>query len=474
MYDDENEDRNEHENGFQLLNLIHEYEEAVRNQQHIFYDHDKYEQIIDFYEDNHKKDIALQVVSTALEQYPYSSTFMIRKAQLLIDKRQFEEAKEWIDKATLLDGEDISICLTKADLFVWQGMHHEAIKLVKEFIEKADEDDKEDLYLELADIYEDCERYDKVIYCLKMAVSFNQESEEGLNRLWFCTELLENYELMIDFYKELLDKNPYNVLAWFNLAHCYVGIDLWEKAIEAFEYVMAIDDKFEDAYVDCADIYFNLKNYKKAIELYLSANTLVRVSKEVYFQVGLCYEKLKEPNRARTYYRKALTVDAEYDEAFYRIGESYKSEKRFKEATSSFQRAIKIYPENVYYHKALAETHLELKDYEEAIAAYKDIIEMDGSKKWQWIDLATAYYSNNNPVDALDTIEEAILRFKKKTELIYAKSALLYNVGRRKESIENLELALSLKFKLHSIIFAISNQMKYDQEIVHLIDQYKN
>ena len=473
MYEEENNEYGYNDNEIQIIQLINAYEEAVRNNKNLFIDHEKYEQIIDFYEDNHKKDIAMNVVSMALQQYPYSSTFMIRNAQLLIDKHQFEEAKEWIDKASLLDGEDISICLTRADLYVWQGMHHEAIKLVKEFIEKADEDDKEDLYLELADIYEDCERYDKVIYCLKQAVLINEESEEALNRLWFCTELLENYEIMIDFYKQLIDKNPYNIIAWFNIAHCYVGIDLWEKAIEAFEYVLAIDDKFEDAYVDCADIYFNLKNYKKAIELYLSANTLSRVSKEVYFQVGLCYERLKEPNKARTYYRKSLTVDAEYDEAFFRIGESYISEKRYKEAISSLQRAIKIYPDNVYYHKALAETNLELEYFEEAIKIYKDIIEMDGSKKWQWIDLATAYYANNQAINSLDILDEAIARFKKRAELVFAKSALLYNLGRKKESIENLELALSLKFKHHSIIFAISNQMKFDKDVLHLIDQYK-
>lgn len=473
MYEEEDNEYGYNENDLQIIQLINAYEDAVKNNKTLFLDHDKYEQIIDFYEDNHKKEIALEVVTMALEQYPYSSTFMIRKAQLLIDKHKFEEAKEWIDKASLLDGEDISICLTRADLYVWQGMHHEAIKLVKDFLEKADEDDKEDLYLELADIYEDCERYDKVIYCLKQAVLINEESEEALNRLWFCTELLENYEIMIDFYKQLIDKNPYNIIAWFNIAHCYVGMDLWEKAIESFEYVLAIDDKFEDAYVDCADIYFNLKNYKKAIELYLSANTLSRVSKEVYFQVGLCYEKLKEPNKARTYYRKSLTVDAEYDEAFYRIGESYKSENRFKEAISSLQRAIKIYPENVYYHKALAETNLELEYYEEAIKVYKDILEMDGSKKWQWIDLATAFYANNQTADALEILDEAIARFKKRAELIYAKSAILYNLGRKKESIENLELALSLKFKHHSIIFAISNQMKLDKDVLHLIDQYK-
>jgi tetratricopeptide (TPR) repeat protein len=185
------------------------------------------------------------------------------------------------------------------------------------------------------------------------------------------------------------------------------------------------------------------------------------------------FKKLKLPNKARTYYRKALTVDAEYDEAFFRIGETYKSEKRYREAISSIERASKIYPDNVYYQKALAEIYIILEEYNEAVKIYKELIESDGSKKWQWIDLATTLYQNDEKDESIEILDEAISRFKKKAELFYAKSAILYNLGKRKESIENLEQGLSLKFKHHYIIFAISNQMKSDNEVLNLIEQYK-
>ena len=443
MFDDEykNEQEEHHEDG--LTELISSYENAVNDNQSLHLDHEAYEKIIDFYEDNHSSEKALVAAEYACSQYPYSATFMIRKAQLFIDLRRFEEANELLNRAEILDGEDMSIYLTRADLLVWQGKHHEAIKLLKDYIEKAEDEDKEDLYLELADIYEDCERYDRVVFCLKQAMEHNPKSDEALNRLWFCTELLENYDAMVDFYQSLLDKDPYLTMAWFNLAHCYAGLDLWEKSIEAFEFVLAIDDKFEDAYVDCADIYFTLKQYRKAIDLYKNATTLSRVSKEVYFQIGMCYEKLKDYNRARTYYRKSLTIDSDFDEAFFRIGECYKLDKRFVEALSSLERALKLYPDNV-------------------------------SKKWQWIDLASTQFSYERKIEAIETLDIALGRFKKFSELLYAKSALLYAMGRKKEALEILQQALSIKLKHHSLIFGLNKQMKYDTDVLHLIEQYKS
>ncbi len=474
MFDDDFKNEQEEADETGLTELISSYENAVNDNHSLHLDHEAYEKIIDFYEDNHNSEKALIAADFASSQYPYSATFMIRKAQLYIDLRRFEEANELLNQAEILDGEDMSIYLTRADLLVWQGKHHEAIKLLKDYIGKADDEDKEDLYLELADIYEDCERYDRVVFCLKQAIEHNPKSDEALNRLWFCTELLENFDAMVDFYKDLLDKDPYLTMAWFNLAHCYAGLDLWEKSIEAFEFVIAIDDKFEDAYVDCADIYFTLKQYKKAIELYKNATTLSRVSKEVYFQIGLCYEKMKDYNRARTYYRKSLTVDSEFDEAFYRIGECYKLDKRFVESLSSLERALKLYPDNVFYLKAIAEVHISTNEIDSAINIFEKIIEIDGSKKWQWIDLASTQYSYDRKIEAIETLDIALGRFKKFSELLYAKSALLYDLGRKNEALEILQQALSIKFKHHSLIFGLNKQMKSDPDVLHLIEQYKS
>ena len=244
-----NNDWEEEEGRSESGELIRDYENAIREKRQPFFDQDGFEAIIDYYEDQHEVGKAMEAVDFAILHYPFSGVFFIRKAQLLINLRKFEEATELLNKAESLDPDELSLHLTKSDLFVWQGKHQEAIKLLKHVISECEPEDKEDLYLELADVYEDCERYDKVVDCLKRAIEMNPTSEEALNRLWFCTELTENYEEMLPFYKELVDENPYSAMGWFNLAHAYAGLELWQEAIESFEFVLAIDDKFEDAFI---------------------------------------------------------------------------------------------------------------------------------------------------------------------------------------------------------------------------------
>ncbi len=144
MFEDEFKNENFEADEAGLTELISSYENAITENQSLHLEHEAYEKIIDFYEDNHDSEKALVAADYASSQYPFSATFMIRKAQLYIDLRKYDEANELLNKAEILDGEDMSIYLTRADLLVWQGKHHEAIKLLKDYIEKADEEDKED------------------------------------------------------------------------------------------------------------------------------------------------------------------------------------------------------------------------------------------------------------------------------------------------------------------------------------------
>src|SRR5690606_2498914 len=188
---------------------------------------------------------------------------------------------------------------------------------IEDFMQTASVQDLPDLYLELADIYEEREMYDEVFENLNKALELEPENEEALNRMWFCVEFTERYEESILLHTKLIDDKPYSYLAWFNLAHAYSGIGLFEKAIEAFEFALAINEDYEYAYKDAADIYFKMKRYEKAAEYYLKAAEISKPYKELFVCAGECYYKMKDYVRARQYFRKATGIDPYFDIAFY-------------------------------------------------------------------------------------------------------------------------------------------------------------
>src|SRR5690554_5074192 len=89
----------------ELSKLVKNYE----NNSTGLFDQHILEQIIDFYEDNNELEKALDTADSAMGQYPFSSLFMLKKAQILFDLKQFDQANDLLDKALVLDAQCIQV-----------------------------------------------------------------------------------------------------------------------------------------------------------------------------------------------------------------------------------------------------------------------------------------------------------------------------------------------------------------------------
>ena len=457
-----------------LVDLVKRYEESIKAHS-AFFEEDSYEQIVLFYQENREFNKALKVVESALEQYAYSPFFYIKKAEILANQKQFDNALDALDKAQSLDPSDINIFLIRADVYLWQGNHAAAMAETAFGLSIAEDDeDKCDLYLEIADIWEDQEKYYEVIDALKSAIKYDPLSEEALNRLWFCTELTENFESSIVFHTELVEISPYSYLAWFNLGHAYAGLNQYEKSLEAFEFVMAIDDTFDAVYICCGDVKYNMGLYDESINFYLDAIKISKPNKELYLKTAETYEQLNDYTKARTYLRKAISVDPYYDEAFFRIGETYRAEENWTKAISHYERAAKIGKENAEYMAALAEAYMSTDQGERAVELFERIFQLEVHSKQSWINLATAYFNIERYHEAFQLLQDAEEKYPNSADLFYIKSIFHLQAGNINEAIVNLERGLLANFDEHTIIFEMDKSLINNTAIIQVIDQYRS
>lgn len=458
-----------------LMELISQYEEAQKGKRKVFFEEENYDQIIQFYHDNREYTKALKVADVALEQYPFSSFFYTKKAEILAYQRRFDDALPFLDEAERLDPTDINLFLIRADIFLWQGKHKDAMDVIEHAMSIATEkEDRCELFLETADVWEDQEKYAEVINCLKNALREDPMCEEALNRLWFCTELTEGFEDSIKFHEWLIDESPYSYLAWFNLGHAQAGLGLYEKSIESFGFVIAISEEFEPAYISTGDIHFLMENYNDALKSYLDAIKISKPNKEVYLKVAACYEKVSEFTRSRTYLRKAIGVDPYYDEAFYRIGETYRLEDNWPKAISSYERAVKLSKENVEYLASLADAYLSVEDGVAALEVFERIFQLDPQSKQNWINLATAYFNVNDYRKTFQVLNEAELKYEASADIFYIKAVFYYRVGNRHEALLNLERGLLTDFDQHTLVFEMDETLLDDQTFLQAIEQYRS
>jgi tetratricopeptide (TPR) repeat protein len=458
-----------------LMELISQYEEAQKSKQSIFLEEESYDQIIQFYHDNREYNKALKVADSALEQYPFSAFFYTKKAEILANQRQFDEALVLLDEAEGLDPNDINIFLIRSDVYLWQGRHNDAMDVVEHAMSIATEmEDRCELHLETADIWEDQEKYSEVINSLKNALREDPMNEEALTRLWFCTELTETHEDSIQFHEMLIEQSPYSYLAWFNLGHAYAGVDRYDEAIDAFSYTIAIQEEYDQAYISTGDVLFVTEKYNEALKYYQDAIKLSKPNKELYLKVAAAYEQLSEYAKSRSYLRKAIGVDPYYDEAFYRIGETYRLEDNLPKAIHSYERAVKLNKENVDYLSSLAEAYLNIEDTEAALEIFERIFQLDPQPKQNWINLATGYFNAGDFRKTFQVLTEAEIKYEGSADIFYIKSVFYNRVGNRHEALLSLERGLLADFDQHHLIFEMDDTLLDDAAFLQVIEQYRS
>ena len=155
-----------------------------------FIEEEAFEKIIDYYDDKEEVSKALEAAETALEYFPFSSSLLIRKADILLSLRKYTQALETLEKAELFDARDINLYILKTDAYLALDQQEKAVDLLENAIHDFEGAEKVELLFELADVYDDYEEFDKVFDCLKVILSEEPTNEEALYKICFWTDFL--------------------------------------------------------------------------------------------------------------------------------------------------------------------------------------------------------------------------------------------------------------------------------------------
>jgi tetratricopeptide (TPR) repeat protein len=462
--------------GQEMRSSVQMYEEMMRSKVPHFFDVTAFENIIQYYEQRELWKKAIEVSDIAIEQHPFSSWFLIKKAGLLLYYRKYREAMKLLDEAEKLDPNDIDMFILRADVFVERGMHKEAVRILQFALHLTeDEFDRVDLLLELADVYEDSDQFSEMFTTLREILLQDPANEEALSRMWYCVELSGKYEESIELHKELLDRDAYNYLAWHNLGHAYFDLGLFEKAIDAYEFVAAIHESSDLAWRDLGDCYFHLKQYGKAIEQYQKAITISKPYEDLYFSIGFCYELMNNFSLARKYFKKVIASEPKYDEAYYRLGETYSKERNWKNALLFYQKALRIVPDHVTYLMAVAKALSETNHAEELIDTVTSILNLNSRaiKKNNLEKLVQYLLANEIWEEAMVLMDYSEQERGSFPNFPYYRFIAFWHTGKRREAQRHLEEGLSNKYEKKKLIFKFAPALAENSLVSQLLEQYK-
>ncbi|MBY0480929.1 MAG: tetratricopeptide repeat protein [Chitinophagaceae bacterium] len=457
----------------ELKELLMQYQNLRQGMSHSFLEEDAFERIIDYYDEKDDIPEALEAAEIALEQFPYSAMLMIKKADLLLATRKYQEALNILETAELFDSNDVNLYILKTDAYLALDQQAKAVELLEAALSLFEGEERLDLLFELADVYDDYEEFDKVFDCLKLILEEEPNNEEALYKICFWTDFTGRNEESIRVHQKIIDEYPYNELAWFNMAAAFQGLKLYEKSIDAYQYAVAIDEKFDYAYRNMGDAYLRLRKYKEAIEVLEKVLELSRPEDVIYEAIGHCYHRLGNYAQARFHYKKAAHLNTEDSKLHYKIAVTYMLEEQWQSAVKHLENAMRIQRNITEYNLAMGECRMNLLQYKEAIQYFSVVVRQKSKNVAGWEALIRCLLKGEFYEEALVQSIAAMKATDGKPIFLFYQSTALFVNGKTKEGLLKLEIAMEKAPKLLKKFIELNPSILQNNQVVDIVARYK-
>lgn len=454
-----------------LINLVSEFECKFEQGEVGYVDEKVFLQLLEYYEDEYLFDKALEVVDYAIAQYKYRSEFYIIKARLLLSKTKVKDCLALLEIAENIAPFEREISIIRARAHAINKDFTAAHSILDDLKLGATKSDSVDILIAESFIYEHMKDYNAMYDALSNAVLIDTKNEEAMERIWISAELSRRYEDSVQLHLTIIDKDPYNYQAWYNLGHGYNCIWEYEKAIDALEYSFIINPEFESGYLDCADTCLQIRNYEKALEIYIEANNKFGPNNELMVNIAHCYIYLNRIGIAKQWLLKAIKLDGYNDEAYFLLGECYSRDQVWYNAINAYHKAIELENRREEYYLGLAKAYLAVEDYNKATVNFQMATQTGPEDTLYWKEYICFLIKMGLHDEAIQVLDEAE-DHTYGPDLLYCRAVTEYFLKNKVDCLDLLEEALMEDYDQHTLIFEIAPELKLDKEINSMIKYF--
>lgn len=181
----------------------------------------------------------------------------------------------------------------------------------------------------------------------------------------------------INGYREIVNNNPGDAEAHYNLGHAYCKLEQWQAAIASLQKATKIKSNYPEAYYWLGAAYYNLGHYEEAIKPFKNLIKIAPDSAGAYRGLGLAYGNLGDHKKAIEYLKQAIISKPDFMKAYLDLGVAYIHVDQEIEAIESFKQAIHINPDYADAHYRLGGVYMMIGNREAAIEEYRILKNLD-------------------------------------------------------------------------------------------------
>ena len=121
------------------------------------------------------------------------------------------------------------------------------------------------------------------------------------------------------------------------LARVYIDDQRWEDAIEELERVLDGEPENYDAYYDLGHVCFELGDYEGAISNFETVTEYRQDSELLFYSLAQAYEANNEIDKAISNYLKSIAVNDKFTLAYKKVGILFMARNDFEDAIEYFE-----------------------------------------------------------------------------------------------------------------------------------------
>ncbi len=455
-----------------LFESIIRFEEMVHRNDSCYFDVYEYENIIDYYLDQHNYNNAITAIEKGLKQHPNSPSLKLRLAQIYIQNGKPSKGLHCIREIEPMDSSNYELYLLKGTALNVLGRKDEAHQAFVKAITLT-VDNKDDVIFSIACSYLNTRQYKLAIKYLNLAFKTNPYNLAVIHEMALVYEKTDHLEKSIEYYHKYLDIDPYAEHIWFNLGMVYSSMEEYDMAIEAYDFAIAISPDYVSAYFSKANTLVNVERYSKAIEEYMQIILLEPNNVQAYSYIGECYNKLGMHKRSVYYYRRAISIDKTYSDAWYGLGMAHFNMEDYNTCVAFIKKANSADPENPDYWYMLGEAYRKLDQLDKSAESFNRAVELDPTDYEAWLSHADIFFIENKLTEAISLLNKAYEYNKEISTINYNLAAYYFYNNQPHLACEFFEKGLLINYNEYNDVFnrypMISNHEVFSQ----LVKKYR-
>ncbi len=362
-----------------------------------------------------------------IELYPAYAPPYVLAAEVFYAFDQYDDVEQVIDAAKEAGLESDALELYRIRCLHYKQFSKEntqkALDLLVELRDKVkarkegetDIEDMSDLEREYAVLHWDL---DNTNVTLSIIDNYIKENPDNTSMLHLKADVLvreRRPQEALDICKRLVELEPDNLHTRTRLGNCYERLDEVNLAIQCYKEILEENSEFVPAVRRMMYVYSYLSNDNNDLDQcaaaveYATKYIQLTESSEGYLERGNLYIDLYELDKAVEDCKKAIDLDEEAYYAYNNLGCALLKLRRVEEAIAPLEQAIALDPDKDHLpYLNLAECFVLVGEYDKAVKMYHEVLRIRPNATRVWRDIATVYIKAKQYDKAIELYEKML------------------------------------------------------------------